>query len=105
MDRDGQLIRAPDALRPLTVCSCDCKILTPAVCAGFPRYSQECIHPSQRCVAKRIMTDNVFEMETAAFAHRACFLNVCGVLLTDFSCADPSVDHRWILTVLQRAHL
>ena len=33
-------------------------------------YSIECIHPSQRCVTQRIMTDNTFEIETAAVALR-----------------------------------
>ena len=49
------------------------------------------------------MTDSVFEIETAAIAHRACFLNDCGIQLTDFSCARPNVDRRWIFMVLWRA--
>ena len=49
------------------------------------------------------MTDNVFQLETAAIAHRAYFLHDCGILLTDFSFANPSVDHGWIFEVQQRA--
>ena len=49
------------------------------------------------------MTDNVFEIETAAIALSACHLEDPGVFLTDFSCAYSSVDHRWIFMVLERA--
>ena len=30
-DDIGRIIRSPDALRPLTVCNCDCKLLTSAI--------------------------------------------------------------------------
>ena len=30
----GRMIRSPDALRPLTLCNCDCKLLTAAICRG-----------------------------------------------------------------------
>ena len=45
------------------------------------------------------MTDNFFEIETAAIALRTCYSEDPGMLLTDFSCANPSVDHRWIFMV------
>ena len=32
IDDSGRIIRPPDALRPLTQCNCDCKLLTSAVC-------------------------------------------------------------------------
>ena len=47
VDRNGQLERAPDALRPLTQLNRDCKVLTSAMCAGLRRQSEECIYPSQ----------------------------------------------------------
>ena len=51
--RDGLFAR----LNPhLTLCNCDCKILTAAMCSGSRRYSIECNHPSQRCVSQRVMT-------------------------------------------------
>ena len=31
----GRIIRSPDALRPLTLCMCDCKLLTSAICGGL----------------------------------------------------------------------
>ena len=46
------------------------------------------------------MTDNIFEMENAAIALRTRY---SGILLTDFCCAYPDVDHRWIFMVLERA--
>ena len=58
VNAQGLLIRSPGSLRPLTLCNCDCKILTAAVCSGLRRYSVECIHPSQRCVTQRIMTED-----------------------------------------------
>ena len=50
-----------------------------------------------------MMTDNIFEIETAAIALRTCYPEDPGILLTDFSCAFSSVDHRWIFMVLERA--
>ena len=53
------------------------------------------VHPPvPRCVTQRIMTDNIFEIETAAIALRTCYSEDLGILLTDFSCAYPSVDPR-----------
>ena len=103
VNAQGLLIRSPGSLRPLTLCNCDCKILTAAMCSGLRRYSVECIHPSQRCVTQRIMTDNIFEIETAAIAKRTCYSEDPGILLTDFACAYSSVDHWWIFMVLERA--
>ena len=50
----GLLIRTPEALRPLTLCNCDCEVITSALCAGQRKYSIGCVHPSQWCVAQRI---------------------------------------------------
>ena len=50
IDDNGRIIRSPDALRPLTLCNCDCKLLTSAICRGLPWYTMRCIHPSQRCI-------------------------------------------------------
>ena len=49
----GRIIRSPDALRPLTLCNCDCKLLTSAICRGLHWYTMQCIHPSQRCSSSR----------------------------------------------------
>ena len=64
-----------------------------------------CLHPAQRCVSTRQMTDNIFEMETTAVAHSACVTRDCGILLTDFACAYPCVDHSWIFHVLEKAEM
>ena len=61
------------------------------------------MHPPQRCVNQRIMTDNIFEIETAAIALQTCYPEDPGILLADFSCAYPSLDHRRIFMVLERA--
>ena len=44
------------------------------MCAGLRKFSQECIHQSQRCVSKIIMTGNILEIETVAIAHHACLV-------------------------------
>ena len=98
-------MRSPDALRPLTLCNCDCKIITMATCFGRHRYSIRCIHPAQRCVSTRQMTDNIFEVETTALAHFACVTRDSGILLNDFACACPSVNHSWIFHLLEKAEL
>ena len=85
----GSIIRSPDAFRPLTLCNCDCKILTSAICRGLHWYTMRCIHSSQRCISSRQMTDNIFEIETTTLAHVACALQESGVLLTDFAAAYP----------------
>ena len=56
VDNNGRIVRSPEALRPLTLCNCDCKILTTAICRGLHWYTMRCIHPSQRCISARQMT-------------------------------------------------
>ena len=36
VDNNGRIVRSPEALRPLTLCGCDCRILTTAICRGLP---------------------------------------------------------------------
>ena len=105
IDDFGRIIRSLDALRPLTLCNCDCKLLTSAICRGLHWYTMRYIHPSQRCISSRQMTDNIFEIETIALAHVACAPQESGVLLTDFAAAYPSVNHSWIFSVLENAGL
>ena len=42
VDDNSLMVRSPDALRPLTLCNCDCKIITTAMCFGLQRYSTWC---------------------------------------------------------------
>ena len=44
IDDLGRILRSPDTLRPLTLCNCDCKLLTTAICRGFHWYTMQCIH-------------------------------------------------------------
>ena len=105
IDDNGRFIRKPDALRSLTLCNCDCKLLTSAICRGLHGYTMRCIHPSQRCISSSQMTDNIFEIETTALAHVACTAQESGIMLTDFAAAYPSVNHSWILSVLEKTEL
>ena len=83
VDDLGRIIRSPDALRPLTLCKCDCKLLTSAILSR-PSLVHYAMHsPSQRCIASRHMTDNIFEIGTTALAYVACAPQESGVLLTD----------------------
>ena len=50
----------------------------------------------------RQMTDNIFEIETTALAHVVCAPQESGVLVTDFAAAYPSVNHSWILSVIEK---
>ena len=102
---DTDDVRSPDALRPLTLCNCDCKLLTSTICRGLHWYTMRCIHPSQRCISSRQMTDNIFEIETTPLAHVACAPQESGVLLTDFAAAYPSVNHSWIFSVIENTGL
>ena len=43
IDDNGRIIRSPEALRPLTLCTCDCKILTTAICRGLRWYTMRCM--------------------------------------------------------------
>ena len=45
IDDNGRIIRSPDALRPLTWCNCDRKLLTSAISRGLHRYTMRCILP------------------------------------------------------------
>ena len=104
-DVHGRIIGSPDAVRPLTLCNCDCKLLTSAICRGLHWYTVHCIHTSQRCISSRQMTDNVFEIETTALAHVACAPQDSCVLLTDFAAAYPRANHSWIFSVLENTGL
>ena len=74
-----------DALRPLTLCNCDSKLLTSVICVeAFIGTLCDAFTPSQ--------TDNIFEIETTALAHVACAPQESGVLLTDFAAVYPSVS-------------
>ena len=53
IDDFGRIIRSLDALRPLTLCTCDCKLLTSAICRGLHWCTMRCIHTSQRCISSR----------------------------------------------------
>ena len=105
VDNNGLIVRSLEALRPLTLCNCDCKILPAAICRGLQWYTMRCIHSSQRCISSRQMTDNIFEIETTALAYVACAPCESGILLTDFAAAYPSVDHSWIFHVLEETQL
>ena len=72
IDDNGRIVRSREALRPLTLCNCDCKLLTTAICRGLHWYTMRCVQPSQRCISSRQMTDNILEIETSALAHVAC---------------------------------
>ena len=80
----------------LTLCNCDCELLTSAICRGLHWYTTRCIHPSQ---------DDIFEIETNALAHVACAPQESGILLTDFAAAYPNVNHSWIFSVLENTGL
>ena len=101
----GRVFRSLDALRPLTLCNCDCNLLTSAFCRGLNWYTIRCIYNSQRCISSTQMTDNIFEIESTALAHVACVPQDSGVLLTDFAAAYPSVNHSWIFSVLEHTGL
>ena len=51
------------------------------------------------------MTDNISETETTALARVACAPQESGILLTDFAAAYPSVNHSWILSVIEKTEL
>ena len=105
IDNNGRIVRSPESLRPLTLCNCDCKILTTALCRGLHWYTMRCIHPSQRCISARQMTDNIFEIETTALCPCCVFPTRVRYLLTDFAAAYPSVNHSWIFQVLEKTEL
>ena len=44
VDNNGRIVRSLEALRKLTLCKCDCKILTTAICQGRHWYTMRCIH-------------------------------------------------------------
>ena len=39
VDNNGHIVRSTGALRPLTLCNCECKIITTAVCRGLHWYT------------------------------------------------------------------
>ena len=77
IDDNGRIVRSQEAPRPLTLCNCDCKILTTAIC--------RCLHwYTMRCISSRHMTDNIFEIETTALDHVACAPRESSILFHRF---------------------
>ena len=54
------------------------------------------MHPAQRCISSKQMTDNVFEVETTVLAYVAWELEESGILLMDFVVVYLGVNHSWI---------
>ena len=102
---NGLIVRSPGALLPLTLCNCDCKVITTAICFGLHGCSIKRIHPAQRCVSTGQVTDNILERTTTALAHFAGVTRDSSILLTDFVCAYPSFNHSWIFHVLEKAEV
>ena len=50
---EGHIFRAPETLRSLTLCNCDCKVITAAMCFGLRRYSIECMVRCNSIIAQR----------------------------------------------------
>ena len=98
IDYNGRIIRSPDALRSLTLCNCDCKLLNSAFCRGLHWYTMRCIHLSQRCISSRPMIDT-------ALVHVACSPQESGIPLKDFAAAYLTVNHTWILSVIEKTGL
>ena len=105
VDNRGRILKSPEALRPLTLCNCDCKTLTTAICRGLHWYTMRCVHISQRCIPSRQMADSIFEIETTALAHVACAPRESRILFTDLAAAYPCVNHSWIFHVLEKTEL
>ena len=95
---NGRIVRSPDVLRPLTLCTCDCKIVTSAIFDGLHRYTHQVYtYPALRCISSRQMTDNIFEWRM----WHALRKNLA-ISLTDFAAAYPIVNHSWIFHVLEK---
>ena len=58
-----------------------------------------------RDVSTRLITDNIFQIETAAIAQRVCRTQDGGVLRIDSACTYPCVHHRCTCFVLLRADI
>ena len=59
-----------------------------------------CIHPSQRYISARQVTDNIFEVETSAPAHVACAPQESGVSLSlSAKNLQGQHSHTWNLRV------
>ena len=103
-DDQGRFVRSPSALRSLTLCNCDGKMITTAVCV-VSNILRQLHSPAQRCVSTRQVADNIFEMETLVLVQSTRMPRDSGILLTNFACAYPSVDCWWIIGVLDQAGL
>ena len=104
-DDNGMIVPSPEALRPLTLCNCDCKILTTIICRGLHWCTMKCVHLSQRGFSSRQMTDNICEIGTAALTHVACAPRKSTILLTDFPATCYGVSRNWIFCVVDRTEL
>ena len=101
----GRIIRSLDARRPLTLfCNCDCKLLASAICRGLTGTPWDSL-TSQRWISSRQMTDNIFEIDTAAVVHVACAPQEPGDLLIDFDVVCPNGSHSWMCSVLENTVL
>ena len=127
VDDLGSIVRFPSALRPLTLCNCDCKVKTTATKHGLHRDSVDCIHPALRCISGRVLrrvrlcplllrnqfvrTAISFELESETISIRILLSSVALLLATSvgsWSCSgfelNPSFNKissglRWMFRV------
>ena len=98
----GLWIRTSEALRPKTLCICNCNIITSAIYTGPRKHSIECVHPPQRCVTQRTMTDITVESETLRSRSVPGTLKTLRFFLPTSLAPFSSADHSWIFVVLER---
>ena len=74
-------------LSPFSSSTVKCSL---ALCHGLKGGPVESIHPSQGCVARRFINDNIFQTETCALALSANTCEENEVLVTDLHAPTPA---------------
>ena len=94
VDNNGRIVRSLEALRPLTLCNCDCKILTTADFWRVSLVHHEMYTSFSEMYLSQANDRWYFEIETTALAFVACAPRESGIFLTDFAAAF-GFSTRW----------
>ena len=93
----------PGGLRPLSLSSCDHKLVCVAVCWTLTRICDDTVHGAQRAFRKgKQLTENVLALNAFTERHLVLGAPLPAQILMDIKAVFPSVMWSWVFFVLDR---
>ena len=99
----GEVFKAPEATRPLTLSNTDNKLFGSALSIPLGQQAQySCAELQCGFIKGRNIIDNLIALESHLLEHATFFgQKFAGLFLLDIKSAFPSLDHEWLFHVLR----